>query len=143
MQWKRFILAALTASVVAGCRGSAPQRPQQPTLISIDIAPPDSSYQVGSTQQLTTTAHYSDGTTKNVMQSTAWSSSNTSAAASEAHLGKTANAQVAVMDVPGVFTRQYGSARTGLNSDEPAAVNGQVFVGAQGQLDIYGLLPQP
>lgn len=52
-------------------------------------------------------------------------------ATSLADLGKTASAQVAVMDNPGVFTRQYGNERVGLNSDEivltPQNVNQQNF----------------
>jgi Bacterial Ig-like domain (group 2) len=55
----------------------------------------------------------------------------TIAAASQADLGKTATAQVAVMYVPGVFTRQYDNARTGQNTDEivltPQNVNVQRF----------------
>lgn len=52
-------------------------------------------------------------------------------ATSQADLGKTASAKVAVMDDPGVYTRQYDNARTGLNSDEivltPQNVNQQQF----------------
>ncbi len=52
-------------------------------------------------------------------------------ATSQADLSKTASAQVAVMDNPGVFTRQYDNARTGQNTDEivltPRNVNTQDF----------------
>ena len=80
MRSNRFILAVLLSTIIAGCGGSAPPAPQQPTLISISIAPAGGSYRVSSTQQFTATAHYSDGSTKDVTQSAAWSSSDTSAA---------------------------------------------------------------
>ncbi len=240
MQWKRLIIILLFTSGLAGCGGSAPPAPAQPTLSSIVISPSSGSYQLPSTQQFTATGHYSDGSTKDVTQSVTWSSSDTSVATvsnstgsqgmativgsggsdiaaasgtiqgsvaisvsssvtisisptfasvvvthqnqafaaavqgtadtavtwsvdgvdggsstlgtisssgvysppstggmhtitvtSQADLGKTASAQVAVMDDPGVFTRQYSNARIGLNSDEivltPQNVNVQQF----------------
>lgn len=50
---------------------------------------------------------------------------------SQADLGKTASAQVAVMDDPGVFTKHYNNGRSGENTDEivltPQDVNSQQF----------------
>jgi Bacterial Ig-like domain (group 2) len=52
-------------------------------------------------------------------------------ATSQADLGKSASAQVAVSDNPGVFTRGYDNARTGLNPNEivltPQNVNSKQF----------------
>jgi len=61
----------------------------------------------------------------------------TIAATSQADLGKTAPAQVAVMDVPGVFTRQYDNARSGLNPDEIVLNQQNVNVQQFGKLASY------
>ncbi len=226
MRWRRLALILITSGLI-GCGGSAPPTPEQLTLTSISVTPASASYQVSATQQFTATAHYSDGSSKDITQSATWSSSDTSVATvsnssgtqgtatmvgsgstsitaavgsvegtaaisvtspvtisvsptfasvvvthqtqtftaavqgntntavtwavdgveggnstvgtissagvytppstggmhtitatSQADLGKTASAEIAVMDVPGVYTRQYDNARTGLNSDE-------------------------
>ncbi len=79
MRWRHFALI-LTASGLIGCGGSAPPAPQQPTLTSISVTPAGASYQVSATQQFTATAHYSDGSSKDLTQSASWSSSDTSVA---------------------------------------------------------------
>ncbi|HTT06490.1 MAG TPA: PilC/PilY family type IV pilus protein [Steroidobacteraceae bacterium] len=53
-----------------------------PSLLSISVAPPDPSIDVGQTQQFTATGHYSDGSTVNLTTASgiSWTSTNTSVA---------------------------------------------------------------
>lgn len=64
-------------------------------------------------------------------------------ATSHADLGKSATAEIAVMDVSGVYTRQYDNARTGLGSDaiglNPQNVNAQQF-GAIASYPVKGII---
>ncbi len=67
--------ATITASV-ASVRGSNPLTVTPPTLVSIAVAPANSSIMLGTTEQLTATGVFSDGSTQNFTNSTTWSSSN-------------------------------------------------------------------
>lgn len=77
---RRTLVVVLIALGLTQCGTNAPPAPQQPTLISISVAPAGGSYQVSSTQQFTATGHYSDGSSKDFTQTAIWSSSSDSVA---------------------------------------------------------------
>ncbi len=52
----------------------------QPALVSITVAPINSSIKVGTTLQFTVTGHYSDGSSQSVTNGVVWSSSKTGVA---------------------------------------------------------------
>ncbi len=70
-----FATLLLTASIV-GCNGFF----VDPTLTSVNITPTTPSIQQGSTQQLTATGTYDDGSTKNITGSAQWTSDDTTIA---------------------------------------------------------------
>jgi len=69
-----FLIAINMCLSIAGC-GSAGTSPSPRTLASLVVTPADSSIVVGSTQQLTATGTYSDGSTSNLTSSVSWASS--------------------------------------------------------------------
>jgi hypothetical protein len=69
--------ATITASL-ASVRGSDPLIVTPATLVSIAVAPVNSSIMLGGTEQLTATGAFSDGSTLDLTNSTAWSSANSS-----------------------------------------------------------------
>lgn len=72
-----FFLSAMIACSSGGSSSSASTPPPPPpTLQSISIGPSNTSIIAGRTQQFSATASYSDGSTKDVTSSAAWSSSN-------------------------------------------------------------------
>jgi uncharacterized protein YjdB len=66
---------AITASFESAS-ASVPISVGTANLVSIAVTPSAGALTVGGTQQLTATAHYSDGTTQNVTSSSSWASSN-------------------------------------------------------------------
>jgi uncharacterized protein YjdB len=85
------LFAVLSFSLMVGCgSGSSssqgPSNPSNPSLQSIAITSSETSVLVGATQQLTATGTYSDGTSKNITSTVAWSSSSSSIAAVKAGL---------------------------------------------------------
>lgn len=78
--WRVFLLIPLLLTL-AGCgggSGSSVTPPGPPSLVSIAVAPANSSVTVGETLQFTATGTYSDGSTQNLTNSATWSSSSTS-----------------------------------------------------------------
>jgi trimeric autotransporter adhesin len=70
-----------SATVTAGLDSvheSDPLTVSPPVLVSIAVAPANSSIMLGTTEQLTATGTYSDGSTQNLTNSTTWSSANSS-----------------------------------------------------------------
>ncbi|HAS55300.1 MAG TPA: hypothetical protein DCS42_14830 [Nitrospiraceae bacterium] len=61
---------------IMGCGGSG----ASPVLVSLTIAPADSSITLGATQQFTATGTYSDGSTQDLTSSVTWTSSDTTVA---------------------------------------------------------------
>ena len=57
-----------------------PKAPESTSLVSIAVTPASGSVYTGATQQYTATGTFSDGSTQNLTNSVAWTSSNTSAA---------------------------------------------------------------
>ncbi len=72
-----FLIAINLCLSIAGC-GSAGTSPSPRTLASLAVTPANSSIIVGSTQQLTATGTYSDGSTSNLTSSVSWASSDSS-----------------------------------------------------------------
>jgi trimeric autotransporter adhesin len=71
--------ATITASS-ASVQGNDPLTVTPAILVSITVAPAKPSIMLGTTQQFTAAGLFSDGTTKNLTNSTAWSSANASTA---------------------------------------------------------------
>ncbi len=69
--------ATITASL-ASVHGSDPLTVTPPILVSIAVAPANSSIMLGTTEQFTATGAFSDGSTQNLTNSAAWSSANSS-----------------------------------------------------------------
>jgi len=69
--------ATITASS-ASVHGSDPLIVTPAVLVSIAVAPANSSIMLGTTEQLTATGIFSDGSTQNFTDSTVWSSANSS-----------------------------------------------------------------
>ena len=69
--------ATVTASLDS-VRESDPLTVSPPVLVSMAVAPANSSIMLGTTEQLTATGTYSDGSTQNLTNSAAWSSANSS-----------------------------------------------------------------
>ena len=71
----------LLIATLTGCAGGAGSNSSgQPTVSSIQVAPPSMSIGTGLGQQFTATAHMSDGTSKDVTTSVQWSSSDSNIA---------------------------------------------------------------
>lgn len=66
---------AQLSAIYQGVTGSTAVTVGQPALLSITVSPNSSSLPVGESEQLTATGNFSDGTTQNLTQSAAWSSS--------------------------------------------------------------------
>ena len=65
------LLVTLSLWVLVSCRGgSRTNTPAAPTLQSITVCPPNATVAVGKDQQLTATAHYSDGSSKPLSEPT-------------------------------------------------------------------------
>ncbi len=88
-------MVVVCLAVMLGCGGGGSASGNTPTIVlqSIQITPGAPSVAAGLSQQLTATARYSDGTTKDVTNSAAWSSSNTSVATVSSSGSVTTNAQ--------------------------------------------------
>ncbi len=70
-----------SATVTAGSasvHGSDPLTVAPPALVSIAVAPANSSIMLGATEQLTATGSFSDGSTQDLTNSAVWSSANSS-----------------------------------------------------------------
>ncbi|MFZ0584980.1 MAG: Ig-like domain-containing protein [Candidatus Sulfotelmatobacter sp.] len=72
--------SATVTATSASVHTSDPLTVSPPVLVSIAVAPANSSIMLGTTEQLTATGTFSDGSTQNLTDSTAWSSSNPSMA---------------------------------------------------------------
>src|SRR6266568_6305998 len=74
--------ALLLIATLIGCAagGGSNNSSGQPTVSSIQVAPPSMSIGTGLGQQFTATAHMSDGTSKDVTNSVQWSSSDSNIA---------------------------------------------------------------
>ncbi|PYV78492.1 MAG: hypothetical protein DMG96_07700, partial [Acidobacteria bacterium] len=72
----------LLVATLTGCAagGGSNNSSGQPTVASIQVAPPSMSIGTGLGQQFTATAHMSDGTSKDVTNSVQWSSSDSNIA---------------------------------------------------------------
>ena len=142
------LLIATTGCGGGGAGSMTPPPPPNPTktLTSVSIAPASLNLSVGSTQQLTGTATYSDGSTSPVDSSATWSSSNStvasvagsgmvtadasgSASLNVAFGGMTGHSSVQVET--NVTTWHFDNNRSGWNSGEatltPQNVNPQSF----------------
>jgi 6-phosphogluconolactonase (cycloisomerase 2 family) len=69
---RRWFVVACGAALV-GCGGSSSQ--QQPTLVSISVSPVNAPLLLGTNQQFTASGKLTDGSTQDLTQSVAWSSS--------------------------------------------------------------------
>lgn len=89
------MLVVVCFAVLVGCGGggSSPSNSATVVLQSVQITPGAPSVAAGLSQQLTATARYSDGTTKDVTNSATWSSSNTSVATVSSSGSVTTNIQ--------------------------------------------------
>lgn len=74
------LVLMLVCATMLGCNGGSTSVAKTPTLQSIAVTPAPATIPQGSTQQFTTTATYSDGTTKDISATTAWASSDTAVA---------------------------------------------------------------
>ncbi|MFZ0866337.1 MAG: Ig-like domain-containing protein [Candidatus Sulfotelmatobacter sp.] len=70
--------SATVTAASASVRASDPLIVSPPVLVSIAVAPANSSIMLGTTEQLTATGTFSDGSTQNLTSSAAWSSANSS-----------------------------------------------------------------
>jgi trimeric autotransporter adhesin len=70
----------------ASVHESDPLTVSPPALVSIAVAPANSSIMLGTTEQLTATGTFSDGSTQDLTKSVAWSSANSSASIGPAGL---------------------------------------------------------
>ena len=72
-----WLVVVLLVSTLVGCGGSSTSTPPptKVTLTSIAVTPSGSTIALGATQQFTATGKYSDGTSKDISSSVAWSSS--------------------------------------------------------------------
>jgi hypothetical protein len=78
-----WLVVVLLISTLVGCGGSSTSTPPPPakaTLTSITVTPSGSTIAFGSTQQFKATGKYSDGTSKDISSTVAWSSSSSSIA---------------------------------------------------------------
>ena len=91
--------ALLLIATLIGCAagGGSNNSSGQPTVSSIQVAPPSMSIGTGLGQQFTATAHMSDGTTKDVTNSVQWSSS-------DANIASVNSAGMASGSAPGTVT---------------------------------------
>jgi trimeric autotransporter adhesin len=88
----------LLIATLTGCAGGAGSNSSgQPTVSSMQVAPPSMSIGTGLGQQFTATAHMSDGTTKDVTNSVQWSSS-------DANIASVNSAGMASGSAPGTVT---------------------------------------
>ena len=72
--------SATVTAASASVRESDPLTVSPPILVSIAVAPANSSIMLGTTEQLTATGTFSDGSTRDLTNSAAWSSANSSLA---------------------------------------------------------------
>jgi len=72
--------SAMVTVASASVHESDPLTVSPPALVSIAVAPANSSIMLGTTEQLTATGSYSDGSTQDLTKSVAWSSANSSMA---------------------------------------------------------------
>ncbi|MFZ0954047.1 MAG: Ig-like domain-containing protein, partial [Candidatus Sulfotelmatobacter sp.] len=70
--------SATVTAASASIRESDPLMVLPPILVSIAVAPANSSIMLGSTEQLTATGTFSDGSTQDLTNSASWSSANSS-----------------------------------------------------------------
>ena len=70
--------SATVTATSASVRASDPLIVSPPVLVSIAVAPANSSIMLGTTEQLTATGTFSDGSTQDLTNSAAWSSANSS-----------------------------------------------------------------
>ncbi len=91
--------ALLLIATLIGCAagGGSNNSSGQPTVSSIQVAPPSMSIGTGLGQQFTATAHMSDGTSKDVTSSVQWSSS-------DANIASVNSAGMASGSAPGTVT---------------------------------------
>src|ERR1051326_8021959 len=80
---KKWILSAIffLVGVLAGCGGSSQSSNTTPVLQSIQVSPGTASVAAGIGQQYPATVNFSDGTSRDLPQSSTWVSSDTSIAA--------------------------------------------------------------
>jgi trimeric autotransporter adhesin len=71
--------ASITATAVS-VRGTDTLTVSEPTLVSVAVTPPNPSVPKGNTQQLTATASFTDGSTQDITNAVAWTSSSPSVA---------------------------------------------------------------
>src|ERR1700757_4901360 len=75
----RFIITPLLLVLtcgLAGCGNNSSSTPPPPTLKALQVSPANPSIALGTNQQFTATGTFSDGSTKDMTASAAWSSSN-------------------------------------------------------------------
>lgn len=70
--------SATVTAESASVHGSDPLTVSPPVLVSIAVAPANSSVMLGTTEQLTATGTFDDGSTQNLTHSATWSSANSS-----------------------------------------------------------------
>jgi hypothetical protein len=113
-------LAIIALMACGGSTSTACETCGTPTLASIAVTPSDSSVSIGITQQLTATGTYSDGSTKDLTSSAAWSSSATSTASVET----TGQAQPGLATGVAAGGATISAALTGVNGSTGLNVTG-------------------
>jgi hypothetical protein len=76
--WSALLLSACTILLLSSCSSSGSH--SEPTLVSIDVTPPNPSISKGLTQAFTATGTYSDGSMQNISDSVTWTSLTTGVA---------------------------------------------------------------
>jgi 6-phosphogluconolactonase len=128
--------------LLTACGGSGTTTHPQKTLTSIQVAPRSPLVKVGTTQQLTVTGTYSDGSTADVTSSATWASSDSSAASIDSS-GKVTAVSVGRPLITATSGDLKGSTRLLVVSSDASIVPRFAFVAniADGTLSAYTVNP--
>ncbi len=112
-------------------------------VTSITLAPTSATITAGSTQSFVATAHYNNGTTKDITSSAAWASTNTSVATAAGGVATgvsagTANIKASQAGVTGSATLTVTAKLAVLNSITVAPTNASVLIGVTQQFVATG-----
>lgn len=138
---KLLTLAVLTLLLGCGGGGGATggsSSPPAPTLQSISVGPSSPTVVAGLTQQLTATAHYSDGSSKDITSAVTWSSSNATLATVNSGTGLAKGVAQGTTTITASFGGMVGSAQLTVNPPQVVSI----AVGPSSPTVVAGLTQQ-